>query len=63
MLRSNFLVPPGHLEEEGAQKRFQLQHLQGNFWLFFPFYISVPDKTIDSELLEESSIHVENTSS
>jgi len=44
-----------------VQKCFQLQHLQGNLWLFLPFYLSAPDKTMDSGLLGESSTDVENT--
>lgn len=34
----------------------------GKFWLFFPFFCLVSDKTMDSGLLDESSIHAENIS-
>lgn len=58
----NSFVPPGHFGEEVC-KNTSSWAFTGKILLFLPFYLFVPYKTVDSELLGKSSIHAENTSS
>lgn len=63
VLGRDLFLTPGHLGERwGLRKHFQLQYLEGNFCLFLPLYLFLPEETMDLDLVDESWVHVENTS-